>query len=445
INIEGNQYVNDKVILSKLGIKKGKNVSVFDIENGISAIFGSNNFSKVTYEINKVNPLSNYILTIRTYEKKPATIRGAFHYDNTFSAGIVLNVTLRNLPGKSSRTMFITDISKNPKFRLDFLKYVGPAKRAGLNLRYEYLNQQIPNYQEGEINDIDISKENNFYAGLITTQSLKRSLYLGLSYQFNNQKSKFKKIVPEGIKNGAFNFARADLIFQINTFNDRNYPISGRELKMGGNIYFANEYKIRYDKGIDTIYFPLSGDENISLPLSENQFNDLIVKPFTPETYVLAFFSYIEYFELAKRFQILPLVSLGVTLSKQEEAIFNNYRIGGYQRVRFSDNPFIGLNYTEVDYENFLITGLYFQNILLKNIYLMYSANLLLPQEHIPLDDLDSFNFSEMFENNSLLGYGLELTYKSFLGPISFGLNRNTRDPYFRYYLSIGYSFNFSD
>jgi NTE family protein len=446
ITIKGNVLVSDGVIRSKLQLKKGKKLSVFDVEDGIRSVYGTNNFSKVTYSLHKKPGSNEYRLAVKSYEKKPVTVKGAFHYDNTFSAGIVLNLTLRNLLGKSSRTMFITDISKNPKFRLDYLKYVGEAKKFGLNFRYDYLNQQIPSYNKGELQDVDISKENIFTAGLISTQSLRNSFYLGAGYQFNTQKSKFQNIVPPGVKNGSFNFGKIEFIYQGNTLNDRNYPTSGREITVLGQFFFANDYRIVYEKDVDTVYFPLDlNGTTIELPLTEDQFNSFIVEPFTPDPYGLMQVNYKEFINLNNRFQIIPFIDLGVTLSEQENAIFYNYRIGGYQRIRFSDRPFIGYNYGEVDFENFLITGIFFQNILFNNLYIKYGTNYLLSHSHVPLDNLDSFNFSDAIEKNSVLGYGAELTYKSFLGPISLGVNRNTIDPYFRYYFSIGFSFNYSD
>jgi len=148
---------------------------------------------------------------------------------------------------------------------------------------------------------------------------------------------------------------------------------------------------------------------------------------------------------LHKRFQIVPFLSAGATLATDSVALFQNYRIGGNQRVKYLDKRFIGLNYSEVDYENFALLGLFFQNVLFKSLYVKYGANLLLPYEHVPLNDLDRFSFDTLIDDNSMIGYGLELTYKSFLGPLSLGVSRNSRDSHFRYYFAIGFSFNYSD
>jgi len=119
--------------------------------------------------------------------------------------------------------------------------------------------------------------------------------------------------------------------------------------------------------------------------------------------------------------------------------------MGGNQRVKYTDKRFVGLNYAEVDYSNYALIGLFLQNVLFHKLYLKYGANFLLPYDHIPINQLDQFDFNKLIDENSILGYGIELTYKSFLGPISLGASRNSRDSYFRYYFAVGFSFNYSD
>jgi len=390
----------------------------------------------------KLNPLpkdNTYRLTIKTIEKTPTILKGTVHYDNIFKMGVVMNLTLRNLLGKSSRTIIAGDISENPKLRVDYLKYIGLRQRIAVNFRYDYLNEKIPSYEAGLLKDVDVSYKHNFTLGFITTQSLRNSLLIGATYQLNTQKQKFSSIIPEGVKHGNFNTLKGELIFTANTFNDRNYPTKGRELSVGIQSFFYNDYKIVYDKGIDTVYI-----DDI-LPLSENDFNNLIVDPLTPDIYGMVQFKFHSLYQLNKKFQIVPIFSSGVTLSTDSIGLFQNFKLGGNQRVRYGDTRFIGLNYAEVNYENYALLGLFLQNVLFQKIYLKYGANLLLPYDYVPLNDLDQFDINTLIDDNSMLGYGVEATYKSFLGPISLGISRNSRDPYFRYYLAIGFSFNYSD
>lgn len=98
IDLVGNKLVSEKLILSKLGIAIGDTVSRKEIEDGVRRVFGINSFNKVVYHIDK-SYADNYVLTVKIREKPPATLKATVHYDNLFSAGILLNLTLRNLLG----------------------------------------------------------------------------------------------------------------------------------------------------------------------------------------------------------------------------------------------------------------------------------------------------------------------------------------------------------
>ena len=446
IQITGTRHVSPMLILTKLQIEEGDVVTRSDIENGVRAIYGINHFEKVVYRLSPLTEDNSYLLTIKTTEKTPSTFKSSIHYDNIFKVGVVLNLTLQNMLGRSSRTIIAGDISDNPKFRFDYLKYIGLHQKTAVNFRYNYINEKIPTYDKGVVKDIDVNHEHNFSLGFITTQSLRNSIFVGATYQVNRQTKKFSSIIPDGVKQGNFSYFKGDFLFTANTLNDRNYPTNGRELSLGIQSYFYNNYKVVYDKGIDTVYVPITlAGITFQLPLSESDFNELIVKPRTPEIYGMVQFNFARYYNINKKFQIIPKVAAGVTLSLDSIGVFQSYRVGGFQRVKYNDTRFIGLNYAELNPENYALVSLFLQNVLFNNIYLKYGTNFLMPYDHVALDDLDSFNIETLFSDNSVLGYGAEVTYKSFLGPISLGISRNTRDSYFRYYFAVGFSFNYSD
>ncbi len=436
INLRGNVLVSEKLIQSKLGIFVGDTVNRDEIEEGVRRIYGISSFKKVVYQIEHANG-NKYELTVKMREKPPATLKASVHYDNLFSAGIVMNLTLRNLIGKSSRTIIVGDISNYPKLRFEYLKYVGEKENIGFDFRYDFLNEEIPSYNAGKVVDIQVSNEHTVSMGFITTQSLRRSFYLGAAYQINNEKVRFGNNFPEEIKNVNFKLFKLNFSYSINQLNDRNYPTKGREFIILTEAYLKNKYTAHFNNGIDTLWFSGIG-------FTEDTFNDF-VKFLTPDLYGLVQFKYMEIIPITKKFQVIPAVGAGVTLSLDTNKVFNDFRFGGNQLVKITDNRFFGLNYGEVSNQNFLKAGLFFQNVLFGNLYLKYGGNLLLHHDHVPINDLGSFDFNEFFEENSIFGYGAQLTYKSPLGPISGGISRNANDSYLRYYLAIGFSFNYSD
>ena len=65
--------------------------------------------------------------------------------------------------------------------------------------------------------------------------------------------------------------------------------------------------------------------------------------------------------------------------------------------------------------------------------------------EHVAIDQLEKIDLNNMINKNTVLGYGAEITMKSFLGPISLAVSRNSLDRHYRIYFAIGFSFNYTD
>jgi NTE family protein len=439
IILKGNKYVSDRLILGKLNVSAGKKVTREQIETGVNRIFGVNAFKKVSYQIEKIPNVQKYNLVIKVVEDQPASLKASVHYDNLFSAGIVLNTTLRNLVGKSSRLILEGDISQSPKARVSYLKYLGKRQRIAGIIKYNFLNDQIPEYKNGKLSDVGSSVYHEIQGGLMLTQSLKNSLFFGMSYKAGKDKLKFWNDFPEGVKNLQVKQFRTELIYEYNTFNDRNYTTSGTGIRASGGIFWHNDYQINYESGVDTVYF--EDDDGSRVGLSEDDFNFYIDNYLIPPHYFKLQFNYCEYIKLRKNFQLIPAAGLGVTLSGADDGLFDNYTIGGTQMVYPDDVPFFGLNYSEVQIENFLMAGFYLQNVFFRNFYLKYGINYLLFHEYVSLTDPD-FNFTR---DNNLFGYGMKLTYKSLLGPISLGLSSNANDNQLRWYLGIGFSLNYKD
>jgi NTE family protein len=351
IQIKGLERTAEPLVRSKLAIVPGQKVSRSDIEIGIKQIYGVRNFSKVDYRLSPLPESGQYLLTVQVRENDPVMLKGSIHYDNIFKFGVVGNLTLRNVLGKSSRTIVAADISENPKFRFDYLKYIGQNQHFALNARYDFRNEQLPFYEEGLLTDVEVSRHHEAFLSLMATQSLKRSFLVGATYNYLRQKQKFANILPEGVDYGNFHFFQVDFWYLVNTLNNRNYPTRGREMSFIAKLYFESDYSIRFEKGVDTVYIPIEIENGtFDFPITESQFNDLIVEPLIPDVYGTLQMSYSHFIPLRNNFQFIPAFNAGLTLATDSAGLFNNFRIGGYQRVRSSDVPYLGLTYAEVSY-----------------------------------------------------------------------------------------------
>ena len=432
VKLTGNTLTPDKVILGKLNIKAGDFINREDIENGVRSVFGLNNFNKVVYYIEKKKDKNEYDLLIVMNEKLPTTLSTSFHYDNTFSAGIVVNLTLKNLLLKGSRAIFLTDISENPKFRVDYLKYMGKHQHFALNAIYDYQFLEIPFYDKGEIIDYGNNNFNNFSLLALTTNSLKHSFSLGYEYSQTVQKSKFLIVGGGDLQKANFQYNNILANYYRNSLNDRNFPTQGSSTEILTKSTVKSGYSVKLNPEIYT-------------PELEDLYNE-IVDVLEPGYFFQMLLFNESFVHFTSKFQIIPSISFGLTFSSQDTIkLLNNFVLGGFQRINTFDTRVYGLNYSEIDDANFGLLGISFQNVLFKSLYIQYGFNLLSHYKYVPIDNLASIDWNELFDQNTLFGYGIELRYKSLIGPISLGVSRNTEDSYYRFYFQLGYSFNYTD
>ena len=441
IQIEGNSLFSDALIRKKLGVKVGQAVHRVDLEQGLRRVFGVNGFKNVDYGFYRTSE-GQQVLRIQVLEKEKNYLFGSLHADNIFSAGLVLNYTSRDLIGSESRSIFTLDISRNPRFRFDYYKYLSSNKRFALNLRYDYEALQIPVYEEGNLQDINLSFNNRIQLNILTTQSLKESYAFGIFHERVRSILRIGNETPEGLRYSNQNTSGLRFFHTANDLNDRNFPTQGAESIIITNFYFDNNNGIALETGVDSIQFP-------TLPgiyFSDELLNG-VIKEFSPEPYFDILWSYRRYSYLNKNWQLVPYGGLGLSFGEGlQNSIVQGFRLGGMQRVQIRDIRVLGLQVAERSEANFALAGLQLQYLSGKNIFLRMGLNALYTHPYNAWQDWQRLLVEGRDEQlDFLLGIGLEGVLKTFFGPISVGISTNQQDWKPRYYVGLGFSFNYSD
>ncbi|SFU20459.1 NTE family protein [Algoriphagus locisalis] len=439
VNIIGNNLFSKDLIRSKLNVKEGDQVSREDLESGVRRIFGMNGFYKVDYTLEKGEE-ANFNMKIRIKEKPSTLLSTSIHYDNQFSAGVLLNLTARDVLGHNSRTVVLADVSENPKLRLDYYKYTGINKKFAFNLRVNYLRQQLPIYENGEEQQVEIGRNTRIEAQMISTSSLKQALYVGGVMDLYRSKYKFSIASIDDLKNAYQNYFGGRVKYYRNSQNDRNYPTKGAESLLQATLHFKDWLGINLRPGVDSLLL----DTDSGPVMVSNRFLDNLLDDITPNPYLTILGRYTKFFPLGIKWQFVPEIAGAFVISDEgEEKLFSQNFVGGYQNIQFTDTRFWGLNYAEVQTSNFLKIGADFQFIPFNKIYLRAGANVLGFSEHLPLDDPEFL--SAIMQEGHYFGYGADISYQSILGPISAGISSNSNDSKLRAYFSLGFSFNYSD
>lgn len=118
VNIIGLNFVSENIILNKLNITTPESLTFEEIDKGVSRIFGTMFFDRITY---RLDPGENgEILTIKVEESKSDQFRFGFRYDTVSKSAMILNCTFRNRFVKGSRQSYNIRLAENPSFRVAF-------------------------------------------------------------------------------------------------------------------------------------------------------------------------------------------------------------------------------------------------------------------------------------------------------------------------------------
>ena len=419
IIVVGNEKISSKLIKGKLKIQEGSILSIDDIEQQISLIYGTRFFDKVDYEITRNGP--KYELKIKVREVPDGYLKLAVHYDSENDVGIVGNVTYRNLLLPNSRTLLDYDFSKTPRLDLNYLKYIGEKQNAGIQIGLKYLSKELPLYEDNiEISRFDVNYTNAYF-------QLQSTRYLNFTFggRFQLEYSNLTPIVGElgkvieQIKNRDIS---AVFFMKYDDFDRRYYPRKGNQFTISIKRVFEIKNKLT----------EISED---SVSRTESTITQNL-DPFVAfETY------YTHIFQLNKKLCLITKNAfILTTLPEPGYNLTDYYFTGGFNPIFINGSQYWGANDKEFISPNYFYTNLAIQYEVQNNIYLSALVNYLdvqYPMEFFYNIQVDNYLGGE----KRRIGYGVSIGYNSPLGPIAFSMAKDTKFSKIQTNLSLGFWF----
>jgi len=296
------------------------------------------------------------------------------------------------------------------------------------------------------LSDISISYTNRLSATILTTQSLKESYAAGIFFENSLSRLRVGSNVNEGLRGSTQRNYGLRFSHTSNDLNNRNFPTKGGESLIILNGYLGTDLSVRLKEGVDSIVLQSQGISTVGVSLSEAELNALANR-LNPGLYADIMWTIRKYKSLRTNWQLNPYAAFGLSLGLGEEnSIVQNFRLGGMQRVDIRDIRVLGLQFGEITTSNFGLIGLQSQYLIGKNLFVRAGLNGLAYHNYLPLNKWGLMISGQRGDNfDLLLGMGLEATLRTFFGPISIGLSTNNLDWQLRYYVGLGFSFNYSD
>jgi NTE family protein len=441
---KGISEANLALVKARSDIEQGNAYSVEEIIAGVDRAMGTNLFNQINYDPELEN--GRLKLTLNGVERSRNIVKGALHYDNYRTVGVLVNYTSRNVFGKASRFLVTADIAVQPRFRVQYQKLFGKKKRWWWRSEVlgEFLEQKF--YFSGEVAENMKSQyiqfDNQFNWNLTSHNSY---LGLGISADKSVIKPKLTSAINEnvlGLERYSFTNLEIDLHYQFNDLNDVFYPTRGMYLRTSvGRTYFNDmEFIFLKDlRGIEQNLDPIIGKTNSVTKLR---------------------------IDMEKRWDFSEKVTgiLGVNFDymfedplKDDELSFTYFGHGGLYflggtvtQPRKDTYSFAGLHEDELTVSQMtrLVVGL--QLNLFPKLFITPNVNV----ATVGFGDFDPYfkkmfspegKWSEAIDPSFIFTSGINLGYRSFLGPVNFGASYANDIDKVRLFFNIGILFNRSN
>jgi NTE family protein len=429
---------NLELVKSRTNIKPHSPYTVEDVVDGVDNAMGTNMFDQIA--IKAFNYEDKLGMQFEGYERTPAVLKGALHYDTEQGVGLLVNITGRNLIGKTSRSLLTLDIAEEPKFRLQHQKYFGKIKNWWW--RSEAFGQRLKQniYVGGEKADNfiyqyfqfenQVNRDINFLSSYIG---------MGINYEYSNVKPEVDPNVSENLlflERYQFHHLELNLHYLLNTMNKVFYPSHGTflEAKLGRALVHHANLEFTQDT-IAIIEGETNGFTRLGLDFEKR----------------IPFHSKISgVFEASTGFTFVDELQPG-EISFFDVGYGANYFIGGtWERPRKNTYIFRGLKDAELAVSQFMMLNLGIQFNPISKIYLTPHVSM----ASIGYDNFteyikDAFSpggrWSEEVETSGVISAGVTAAYASFLGPIDLDISWVNDINKIRVFFGFGYQFNRSN
>lgn len=321
---EGLNKTTSKFLLEKLQLDTDKPYTAREINRGFRSAYASRYYDKVYYQI-KPTTKGHATLHCIVGESEMTRLKLGLSYHSYTGIGVIANATIRNLFLDKSRTFVKVAVSEFPQIHFEHNQAFGKKGYHFLNLSFESGNFPINFYEKKQKTSMYDAVNTNFDLNFSRTIGIDWKVALGTNFSKNTfspniaDNMKFK-----GNSKNFYSYFRTTSL----TTNRLNFPTSGHEFSAEAGIAYHRRANIQ-------IY----NSDSISVDVS-----DLINNQPAFYRFMLNF---TDYHPLNQKLVFFYNLQTGLTYRSQG-FIFDNYYVGGIQKLAKNHLPFAGINETQI-------------------------------------------------------------------------------------------------
>ncbi len=431
---------------NKIRFKDYNNISKSEIHQTINTIYGTRYFDRVYYYVENKN--DEHRLIIKTEKTKKLAYKLGLHYDTEMSAGIIINMTARNVIQDASRLLLSLDISDNPKIRAAYQFYIG---NKGFFFSTNHFFQRVKQAAFYERLNLGSYKHLYFQSDVyLHYASRKNSLIsMGAQFKWGNLKPSVQPQERPEFFRSIFTLTRRPFLnagavvsYQYNTLDKPIFPTKGIQAYIQGTMVLAG----KTTSTIHTEYISVDSFLNVTTKSEDTSFR----ADFHP--YMKWFATYQHIFKLHRKVSLEGKIQAGMiwlfhstdNLAATQADAFYLGGIEQRERERISTLiPFQGNHELYAQQLNFMTASVMLQYEPVKNLFFQPQVAVLLGDDGniAAYDGSVIIRRKNGFKPTFVHSQGLTIAYKTPIGPVKLNLSKasNYSKPIF--YFSLGYRF----
>ncbi len=264
VNIKGIEKTSRKMLIQNLNIQEGGWYNAEKLNKGFRKAYSTRYYNKVIYTLTPTDSLMA-TLNCEIKENPLTTLKLGLSYHTYTGAGIILNLTQRNLLFDKSRTMIKLFLGENFRGLIQHKQAFGGRLNNLATLGYSYESLPLPIYDSKNLSlqrylyRVNVSLLDFNIKRMNTTNSM---YGIGVS-NFNYSLS--PDISATGSLNGYINNYYGYISFESNTFDRRFFPRSGIDVNIELGMNFERTHSMEFNTGDTTIDIgSIISDENLA-------------------------------------------------------------------------------------------------------------------------------------------------------------------------------------
>jgi NTE family protein len=320
ITFEGLDKTNQNQLLDKLQITTGHSYTAEEINKGFRKAYSSRYYDKVYYHLFPSSPGHAQLHCI-VQESAMTQVKAGLLYHSYTGPTVIANATFRNLLLNKSRSFIKAGIGEYQALQLEHNQAFG--RKGNRHLNGSFSSENLP------LNLYDGKEKSSVYNMLNTLADINYSITFGtnwiLALGTNFSPEVADNLKFKGNSKNFHSYLKTESITTDRPF----FPTSGHEFSAEAGIAWHRRAKIE-------IYNTEGTSANVS---------DLINGQ--PAFYRFAM-SFNKYHSFNPKTVLLFNLQTGININSQN-FVFDNFKIGGMQKVTTNQMVFAGLNDTQIN------------------------------------------------------------------------------------------------